>query len=439
MTNFEVYLNHVQRFGVRPGLERIRALWGRVYQPQQEYPIVLIGGTNGKGSTCEFLAALLAAQGHSVGLYTSPHLYHWNERIRVLSAGGEEHEGPFPGTIADAELDALFAEALPHLEAVGAELGQPTEFETLTFLGLWHFQRARVDAAVIEVGLGGKWDATNVTDPVVSVITHVALDHCDRLGNTLEEIARDKVEIARPGRVLVTAETKPEVLRVFQAACATRAAKLWPVLAPEWSDDRVRCEAAIAQARYHVPPGDSFQHTNLLTAVVAKTALAQAVLWPAHAPSPDLCKTLLRQGTVPGRAEVLRQRPLLLIDGANNPDGAAHLAHHLQSLLKTDISAPGKLVLVLGILADKDYAAMTACLAPLAQTVIATQSSAPRAALAEVVAQEARRYCANVEIITPVPAAVERALQIAGANDVICVTGSFYTIAEVDRAAVADN
>ena len=430
MTNLETYLEGLQRFGIRPGLERVRALWERVYEPVRKYPIVLVGGTNGKGSTCEFLATILAAQGHRVGLYTSPHLYRWNERIRVLPARGTDEGGPFSGAISDAELDTLLIAALPHLEAVADEFGQPTEFETLTFLGLWHFQRIGVDVSVVEVGLGGRWDATNITEPVVSVITHVALDHCDRLGNTLEAIAADKIGIARPGHILVTAETKPEVLRVFQADAATRDFKLGPILAPEWADDRNQLEAAVEQARRAIPVGDSFQHTNLLTATVAKMALAEAMNWPDAPPAPDLCTELLRQGSVPGRAEVLRQRPTLLIDGANNPDGARHLADHLREVLPSF----GGMILVLGILGDKDYAAMTACLAPLADTVIATQSTSPRAVSAEVVAEEARLHCSHVEVITPVATAVERALQIAKPDDLICVTGSFYTIAEVKRA-----
>ncbi|HEX9996143.1 MAG TPA: Mur ligase family protein, partial [Abditibacterium sp.] len=211
MTRLENYLQNLQRFGIQPGLERIQALLESAGNPQNSYPIMLVGGTNGKGSTCEFAARLLAQDGRRIGLYTSPHLYNWNERIRILPG-----DGLFEGAISDADLDALLDDALPHIETVARELGQPTEFEVMTFLGLWHFSRQKVDAAVVEVGLGGKWDATNATEPIVSVVTHVALDHMDRLGNTLEEIAADKVEIARAGRYFITAETKKSVLNVFK-------------------------------------------------------------------------------------------------------------------------------------------------------------------------------------------------------------------------------
>ena len=182
MGAFENYISSLQRFGIQPGLERIEALLQRMEQPHLKYPHILVGGTNGKGSTCEFLARLLATNEKQIGLFTSPHLYHWNERIRIVSSQQAAVSGQnFSDAISDDDLDALFYAAKPHLDAVAQELGQPTEFETITALGLWHFARANVDAAVIEVGLGGRWDATNTSDPLVSVITHVALDHCDRL------------------------------------------------------------------------------------------------------------------------------------------------------------------------------------------------------------------------------------------------------------------
>lgn len=435
MTRFESYLNSLQRFGIQPGLERVRALLEQLGTPQSQYPLALIGGTNGKGSTCEFLAKLLAAEQRTVGLYTSPHLYRWNERLRVLDNSAPVPDELFAGAISDADLDALFDAAWPAINIVTETLGQPTEFETLTALGLWHFQRAEVDVAVVEVGLGGRWDATNVTEPTVSVITHVALDHCDRLGDTLEAIAADKVEIARPNRILVTAETKPPVLQVFQTYCVAHQVRFWPFLEPDWSNDgaaMTACLTPLFQTLHNFPAqatAPEFQTLNFHTALVAQAALAQTLGWPHPSASGATPFSL----AVPGRAEVLRQEPLTLIDGANNPDGAAHLAQRLREQLK---QVPGRrLILVLGILADKDYAAMVQQLAPLAAVVIATQSPSPRAALAETIAQEARTYCSQVEAVTPVPAAVERALALAAPSDLVCITGSFYTIAEVERSA----
>lgn len=432
MTQLEAYLAGLQRFGIRPGLERIAALLQRSGHPDAGYPVVLVGGTNGKGSTCQFLATMLAAAGKRIGLYTSPHLYRWNERVRVIdTAALAEAAALFPGAATDAELDALLREGRPHIEAVTGELGQPTEFEILTWLGLWHFARQGVDAAVVEVGLGGRWDATNATAPVVSVITHVALDHCDRLGDTVEAIAADKVEIARRGRILVTAETKPAVLEVFRAHCERHEVRLWPWRRPDWSnDDDFRANPPPAP-----PPGDKrpdFQIINHGTASVAHRALATTIPGWHKEPAPIAGRSLMGR-QVPGRMEVVRRQPIVVLDGANNPDGAERLA---AALRRTVEQAGGRLILVLGILADKDYAAMVHILAPGAAAVVATQSSSPRAVSAEAVAEAARRWCGDVTLRTPVQAAMDDAMAMARPSDVVCVTGSFYTLAEVDRTAI---
>ncbi len=404
MSRLAHYLQHLQRFGIAPGLERIRALLEAVSNPHQSYPHILVGGTNGKGSTCEFAARLLAAGGRRIGLYTSPHLYEWNERIRILPG-----EGLFEGAIADADLDALFDDGLPHIEAVAARLGQPTEFEVLTFLGLWHFARMGVDAAVIEVGLGGKWDATNASDPLVSVVTHVALDHMDRLGDTLEKIAADKVCIARAGRPFVTGEWKPEVLAVLRVYCAS-----------------------IGAPFNHVAPSGTLRK---LGKKLDFQAFNYGVAWEA---TEQLCGQLgwvapeWEYGIhhVPGRMEVMAENPRVIIDGANNPDGADSVA--LALLLKPD-KQPENLLLVLGILADKNWREMTEILAPLARTVICCQSDSPRALPAEELAAFARTLHPHVEVAASVKLALERARQLAGAEDTILVTGSFTTIAEVPR------
>ncbi len=400
MSQLEIYLENLQRFGIRPGLERIKALLQRAGNPQNEYPILLVGGTNGKGSTCEFAARLLA-QDKKIGLYTSPHLYKWNERIRILPG-----QGLFEGAVTDEDLDTLFFDALPYIEAVAAELGQPTEFEVVTFLGLYHFARQKVDAAVIEVGLGGKWDATNVTNPLISVVTHVALDHMDRLGNTVEEIAADKVEIARPGRPFFTLESKGSVLEIFRAHCEKIGASLHQIQ-PDFTIEGQKPD---------------FQRQNLTLATAAANTLQKGLNW-----EPTTNTDLLQNAQVVGRAERLGN---LILDGANNPDGAEILAQHITRNLQL---TPENLILVLGILADKDFEKMTRILAPLARKIIVTQSTSPRAATTSQVAPIASQICSDVEEVVPVTAAVERAQQLAGPQDIILITGSFTTIAEVPR------
>lgn len=401
MSQLAQYLAHLQRFGIRPGLERIRALLARAGDPQLNYPVLLVGGTNGKGSTAEFAARMLATDGRKVGLYTSPHLYEWNERLRILPG----RPTLFEGSISDEELDELFAEARPHIHAVATELGQPTEFEVVTFLGLWHFSRQKVDAAVVEVGLGGRWDATNVTEPLVSVITHVALDHCDRLGNTVEEIGLDKVHIARPGRPLITAEARRSVLRVFEKYCQSVGAEL---------------------RRVDVSGATTFQEINCRLAAAATAEFATTVGWPWPPAEP----AELTLATVPGRAEEIGQNPRVIVDGANNPDGAAVLAKHIRKTLKI----PRKdLILVLGILADKDWQGMARILVPLAKRVIVTQSQSARALPAEELLDFVAALGVPVELVMEVPVAAARARELAAEHETVLITGSFTTIAEVPR------
>ena len=408
MSRLALYLSDLQRFGIAPGLERIESLLARAGNPHLNYPHILIGGTNGKGSTAEFTArALTHKNWRRIGLYTSPHLYSWNERIRILPG-----TGLFEGAISDAELDELLADALPHIADVARELGQPTEFEVMTFLGLWHFARRRVHAAVLEVGLGGKWDATNATDPKVSAVTHVALDHMDRLGDTVEEIAADKVCIARAGRPFVTAETRPSVLKIFHDYCEKIGAELTQVAL---SDEEI---------------GGDFQVVNRALALTIAQSFAldsRVFSGPRGFPRVDSIPATLG---VPGRIETIAHAPRVLIDGANNPDGARQLALHLKRNFGLK---PSETILVLGILKDKDWRQMTEILAPLARLVICTQSDSPRALAASELARETRKYNANVEIAASVTAATSRARDVAAVNDTILITGSFTLIAEVPR------
>jgi len=397
MSRLASHLQNLQRFGIQPGLERIEALLQSVGNPHKSYPHILIGGTNGKGSTCEFAARLLAQNGRRIGLYTSPHLYKWNERIRILPG-----EGLFRGAVSDEELDALFDDGTPHIERVAQRLGQPTEFEVLTFLGLWHFARCNVDGAVLEVGLGGRWDATNASDPLISVVTHVALDHMDRLGDTLEEIASDKVCIARRNRLFLTGEWKSEPLRALKEGCARVGARF---------------------ERVELPFSEDFQERNERLGICVAREFAFAMSWKV---SP------IHSVVVLGRREVIASHPRIIIDGANNPEGAAALVdwlrgHDYQLQLN-------ELILVLGILKDKNWREMTEILAPMARIVICCQSDSPRALEAEELGKFARSIHTNVEVVREVEAAVERARGLAESTDTILVTGSFTTIAEVPRA-----
>jgi dihydrofolate synthase/folylpolyglutamate synthase len=420
LKNLESYLQSLTRFGIRPGLDRINALLQSAQLSRLAFPCILVGGTNGKGSTCDFLARALAADGLKTGLFTSPHLYHYNERIRILPSNDNQL---FEGAISDADSSALLEAAMSTLQQVSQKMQDPTEFETLTLLALLHFTRQHVDAAVLEVGLGGRWDCTNAVDPLVSVLTHVDLDHCDRLGNTREEIAFDKVHISRPGRILVSAETRPEVLKVLFDYCRDTKVLFRPWRAPQYNTD------SNWNAPTEIVDENDFQTINRQTAMQARLAFYESI----HQPTPQQQPKVLLPA-VPGRFEIIRKNPLLIADGANNPDGARHLVGRLKQELS--LQPNRNLILVLGILADKDYEQMIEILAPMASAVIATQSPSSRSAPAEIIAAKVSSLGISVQTIRPVTVAVQKALAIAAPNDIVVLTGSFYTLGELDRSKV---
>ena len=240
------------------------------------------------------------------------------------------------------------------------------------------------------------------------------------LGNSLEAIARDKVEIARAGRVLVSAETKPEVLPIFADYCDKLGAIFWPINAPNWSNDSTNLETCLDFVEQAPIAIGKIQQANWRTALAAHYAFAIA-----QGTAPEIPTNINFQ--VPGRLEVVREKPRVVFDVCNNPDGAAFL---IEAFSEQFPDAAGRTILVLGILSDKDYDAMTRLLAPLARVVIATQSQSPRAAHAVSIAALARPFCSHVETIVPIAAAVERALELANEEDTILIAGSFTNIGE---------
>jgi dihydrofolate synthase/folylpolyglutamate synthase len=346
-----------QRFGIHPGLGRVRALLARLGHPQQAYRVVLVGGTNGKGSTAATLAAILHASGERVGLFTSPHLTHFAERFRV--AGGDLPEG----TVAEA-----LARVRPHAEAEGASF-----FEIVTALGCLLFAEAGVTLAVMEVGLGGRLDATNALDPVLSVITNVALDHTEFLGNTREAIAAEKAGILRAGRPAVT----------------DIAAELRPILEREradlWALGDIQVQSLGWEGSAVVVTLPSGQNLSFRTPLLGAHGARNAALAALAAFRLGVSESAIRRGTTavqwPGRMEVILTVAggRVLLDGAHNPAGAQALAAALRELLpKLGLE---RVPFIFGSAADKDLGGVAAALRPLASRVILTRAVlSPRAA-----------------------------------------------------------
>ena len=403
------------RFGVRLGLQHMRALMRHLGQPQLRYPTLHVAGTNGKGSVVRTLGAMLRAQGLRVGEYVSPHLQRVNERIWV---DGEE--------ISDADLSALLEELAVEREAwaatgltegLSAE-AELTYFEMMTAAAFVHFARVGVDVAVIEVGLGGRLDATNLLDPVVCGITSIGFDHMEQLGHDLPSIAAEKAGIIQPGRPVVVGPLPAAALRTIRTIAADRGA---PLLAPD-SDYRVDLDPD-GGLRY---TGVEWQLGGLRLALDgehqrgnAGVALAMAERLPPHLrPGADAVRAGLAAVRHAGRLEWLAAD--VLADCAHNQEGAAQLAACLRAL--PEDRRPR--TLLLGMSADKDARAIVVALAPLFDRIYTTHCSHPRAASAGELAEQL------MDVGVPVlPAgAVEVALPRVRAEGPCVVAGSIFLV-----------
>jgi dihydrofolate synthase/folylpolyglutamate synthase len=401
--------------GMRPGLERIETLLEALGNPERRSTLVQVAGTNGKGSVAAMLAAILKADGRRVGLYTSPHLVSFRERIRVDGEAIAEDD------VADG-FDAI-ATLVARLDA--------TMFEASTALALDHFAREAVDVAVLEVGLGGRLDATTVGTPAVTALARIDLDHQEVLGATLAAIAAEKAAIIRSG-VAVSAAQAPEAADVLVA----RAAAVGVPLLMEGRElgVRVRARDLDAQTLDATGPGwrleglrlpllGVYQPSNALVALAAARALGVR---------DAACREGLARARWPGRFEVLRARDrIVVLDGAHNPAGAAALAASL-----TEWFGDTPLTLVFGALRDKDAPGMLAALAPRARRLIFTASSSPRAARPEAL-RDAAPAGAAVELADSAPEALALAAR-EPRTPILCVAGSLSLLGDVLRATRGD-
>ena len=399
-----------------PTLERIRELVAMLGDPERAYPSIHITGTNGKGSTAAMATALLGARGLSVGTYTSPNLTAVNER---LSRGGVPID------------DASLLEVLRSLSLIEPSLSErPTRFELLTAAAFAWFAEIAVDAAVVEVGVGGTWDATNVVDAAVAVLTNISYDHTDVLGPTLEGIARDKAGIVKPGSVAVVGEQDPELVSVIRSvADEAGASQVW-VRGEEFdcTGNRLAVGGRLVDLRtpgaeyreIALPLNGEHQGLNAACALAAVEAFFGAPL------DPDVVAEGLARVTVPGRLEVVGRRPLCLIDGAHNVAGMQVLARALG-----DFSVPGRAVAVVGMLTGRDPSAM---LAPLeragVRTLVACAPQSPRAQPAQAVADAGAAAGMEVVMGGTVQDALVAGRELAGTDGLLVVAGSLYVVAE---------
>lgn len=404
---------------VRYDLRRVAELLFRLGNPHLAAKTVHIAGTKGKGSVAAMTASALTASGYNTGLYTSPHLHTYNERIRV--------DGRL---ITDEELVALVEKIKPEVEAVNkkATYGQLTTFEVTTALGFAYFKSKGADFQVIEVGMGGRLDATNVVQPEVCVITSISFDHMKVLGNTLPQIAEEKAGIIKPGSIVVTSPQVDEVNEVFEQACRRNNAKLirvgwdvtWRYAGFEVDQQSLRVKGRLESYDLTIPLLGRYQLDNAATAVAALEILVEKGF---HISRESITKGLAKV-TWPGRLQVLSHRPLLVVDGSHNTESAGKLRQALKEYFEFD-----RAILIIGVSADKDLAGVISELKPLFSKVIATHSIHPRAMPTASVVAELQRQ--GVECLTTedISTALPLALSLAGPCDLICVTGSLFVVA----------
>ena len=396
-----------------PTLARTRALLGALGNPENALPFIHVAGTNGKGSTSAMLAAILSAAGYRTGLYTSPHLVRFTERIRVNGA-----------EIGDDTLAALTECVLAAADACG-ELC--TEFELMTALGLLYFAETHCDLAVLEVGLGGRLDSTNVIPaPEVAVITNIGLEHTAVLGDTLPKIAREKSGILKSGSRAVLYAQTPEVTRVVRDICREKGVSL-TVTAPETLETRASSlDGQVffyrGKGPYRLPLLGGYQLRNAAAALDTVDALRRRG-WTIP---DDAVAAGLAAVRWPCRLELTRRRPDLLIDGAHNPQCVDALASSLEKLY-----GGKKLVFLAGVLADKDWRTMLARTLPLAKAFVTLTPESGRALPADTLADYLRAQGASAYSAASTEEGVQKALALAGEDGAVCFFGSLYAAGKV--------
>jgi dihydrofolate synthase/folylpolyglutamate synthase len=408
-------------------LENITVLLERLGRPDRAYPTIHIAGTNGKGSTAAFVESILRHAGFRTGLNTSPHLEQINERFRI---NGEE--------ITDEQ----FAETFTRIHAVIEELlaegklrAHPAYFECVTALAFEVFARERVEFGVIEVGLGGRLDATNIITPVMSIITRIDFDHENFLGHSLCEIAREKAGILKHGTPIVSAPQLPEAREILQA----RAKELHCPLVETAEAFRIDKESmeggSVRGGVTHLSTGTQFslaplllgrfQLQNALNAVAAARLLQEKRFRVSN----ENIERGIAETQWPGRLEKLQSGPDLYLDGAHNPSAARELAHFLEENF-----AGRRLILIYGAMRDKAVDEVTGLLFPLASEVIFTQPNNPRAVSAAQLAAMAGHHARHFSVIDNAEAALDHALASTPPQDAIFITGSLYLVGQLRHA-----
>jgi len=410
------YIYSLEKFGIRLGLDNVTKLLELLGNPHNSYKTIHVGGTNGKGSVVAMCSSVLIEAGYRVGMYISPYLVNFGERIQV--------NGKY---ISRKELVDYFVKVKKQADYLEKKGIQITYFEFVTAMAFLYFRDKKVDFAVIEVGMGGRLDATNVIKPMVSVITNIGLEHTDYLGSTKIQIAGEKAGIIKENSILVTAEQDPKIKKIFRTVCIKRNTKYLSVMDNysfydysidlDWQQFKVRGKVE----NYAMKIGLLGKH-QIINAMTVIAVIEELILLGIVIRKKDILKGL-EKAKWPGRLEIVNKNPLVILDCAHNPHGMQTLVDFLKELRYA------RMILVLGISSDKDIPEIVKMIVPFSDKLIITQAKY-RGAEPKILEKEARKYAKGIVAIKDVRKAVKEALKSAKKGDVVIVTGSIFTVSE---------
>jgi dihydrofolate synthase/folylpolyglutamate synthase len=429
------YLDSLQSAKIELGLPRMAAVCKSLDNPENKFSSIVVAGTNGKGSTCAFLESILRHHGLKVGLLTSPHLIDVRERIQINREMISEED--FGRVVNSVQLICHPRESgdPEHLIALDScfrrnDTVTLTYFEFLTAMAFFHFSKAKIDIAVLEVGLGGRLDATNVVTPVVSVITRIGIDHQKYLGDTIEKNAFEKCGIIKKGVPVVTVDQDALAMDVIRKVADENGSMLH-VVSPH-------------EVKWPIGLEGKHQLENAALAVRAAEIITPTLSLPPRGGGlgwgGDVIKSALADTHWPGRLETVSKNPLVILDGAHNPNGAEALAKYIMSLrvcLRQTKQTPSKILIMLGIMADKDIEGIIKPLAAVADELVITKPAIARAADPEVILSMVKKLekwkNEKIMINNQLPAAIQQAIQSMPKDAVLIITGSLYTVGEAKK------
>lgn len=416
------YIHSTYKFGSKLGLDNIRCLLELMGNPQKDLKVIHVAGTNGKGSTSSFINSILIEEGYSVGLFTSPYLEEFTERIRINGKNIPKEDLAEVTEIVKSKVDIMLEQGKQH----------PTEFEIVTAIAMLYYKMRDVDYAVLEVGLGGRLDSTNVIDDtLVSVITPIALDHTQYLGESLDKIAYEKAGIIKNRSLVVAHPQDKEAMGVIQKISKDTESKLFivpteSIRIKKYDEFGISFDVDLQGEKfYNLDIGLLGKHqvNNATVALMAVKALRE---YHNVSISEGAIRDGLKKTKWPGRLEVLRRKPTLLIDGAHNIHGAKALKRSIKEIFKYD-----RLIAVIGVLGDKDVDGILNEIVPLCDKVIITRPNNPRAISLDELKKKVEDFNKEVLVHEKISDAVNKALDISNDDDLVLFCGSLYMIGDV--------